>query len=151
MRGLLALLLAIGVTAPAWADEVAASDPRDLSVTIYRDPARGQGGAIDLNRLGGFAVVTETRLVTLPAGKHRLRFVGVVDGILPESAIVTGLPGSAVAGSTLTDCRVCAASGAEAMTMAAAVRRRMFFMEWFLGGFSAKPARPARWWRRSRR
>ena len=93
MRGLLALLLAIGVTGPAWADDVAASDPRDLSVTIYRDPARGQGGAIDLNRLGGFAVVTETRLVTLPAGKHRLRFVGVVDGILPESAIVTGLPG----------------------------------------------------------
>jgi len=96
MRGLLALVFAIGAAAPALADDVAASDPRDLSVTIYRDPARSQGGAIDLARLGGFAVITETRLVTLPAGKHRLRFVGVVDGIIPESAIVTGLPGGVI-------------------------------------------------------
>ncbi|MBS0483328.1 MAG: hypothetical protein JSR96_14515 [Proteobacteria bacterium] len=80
---------------PASAQEVSASDPTDLSVTIYRDPNRN-GGNLQLNALGGFAVVTETRRVTLPAGRARLRFVGVVDGIIPESAIVTGLPGGVI-------------------------------------------------------
>ncbi|MBK6801211.1 MAG: hypothetical protein IPG83_06895 [Novosphingobium sp.] len=96
MRWLAALPVALGLAGPALADDIDASEPRDLSVTIYRDPGRGGGGQIQLGRLGGFAVITETRTVTLPAGKHRLRFVGVVDGIVPESAIVTGLPGGVI-------------------------------------------------------
>ena len=40
----------------------------------------------------GFALITETRIVHLPAGLSRLRFEGVADGIEPASAIVTGLP-----------------------------------------------------------
>ena len=92
----LPLLIGLGLAAPASAEDIAASEPRDLSVTIYRDPARGGGGDIQLGQLGGFAVITETRTVTLPPGKHRLRFVGVVDGIIPESAIVTGLPGGVI-------------------------------------------------------
>jgi hypothetical protein len=43
--------------------------------------------------LGGFALVTETRTVSLPAGENRLRFPGVADGIEPASAILAGLPG----------------------------------------------------------
>jgi hypothetical protein len=60
-------------------------------VTIYRAPARGSG-TLALNGLGGFALVTETRTVSLPAGDSRLRFPGVADGIESASAILTGLP-----------------------------------------------------------
>lgn len=93
-RTLLAALL-MALPAPLAAQEVSASEPTDLSVTIYRDPNRN-GGNLDLGALGGFAVVTETRRVTLPAGRTRLRFVGVVDGIIPESATVSGLPGGVI-------------------------------------------------------
>src|SRR6202142_2932345 len=71
--------------------EVSADAASDLSVTVYRAPYRGSG-SIDLDRLGGFALVSETRAVRLPAGLSRLRFEGVADGIEPASAIVTGLP-----------------------------------------------------------
>ncbi|MFM5894332.1 MAG: DUF4139 domain-containing protein [Novosphingobium sp.] len=91
MRWLLALLLTFGLAAPAVAGDVTASSPSDVSVTIYRNPGRN-GGSMELGSLGGFAVVTETRQITIPAGRSRVRFVGVVDGIIPESAIVTGLP-----------------------------------------------------------
>lgn len=95
MRRLAALLLAALLALPAQAQsgqDVAASAPSDVSVTIYRAPSRN-GGSIRLDALGGFAVVMETRTVRIPAGRSRLRFEGVVDGILPESAIVSGLPG----------------------------------------------------------
>lgn len=94
-REFVALLIALNAV-PALAEDVTASDPTDLSVTIYRDPARGEGGTIELANLGGFAVVTETRRVTLPRGRARLKFEGVVDGIIPESAIVSGLPGGVI-------------------------------------------------------
>ncbi len=74
---------------------ISASAPTDLSVTLYRDPTRGNGSdspELDLDQLGGFALVTETRTVSIPAGVSRLRFEGVADGIQPESAIITGLP-----------------------------------------------------------
>ena len=95
MRRLCALLLFLSMSSPAIAGDVSASAPADIAVTIYRDPARN-GGSIQLNSLGGFAVITETRRVTIPAGRSRLRFVRVVDGIIPESAIVTGLPGGVI-------------------------------------------------------
>ncbi|HVW68263.1 MAG TPA: hypothetical protein VHB68_04775, partial [Steroidobacteraceae bacterium] len=75
----------------AGAGEVAASAATDLSVTVYRDPWRSEA-ALDLDALGGFALVTETRTVTLPAGETRLRFEGVADGIQPATALMTGLP-----------------------------------------------------------
>jgi hypothetical protein len=92
MRWLLAPLVAVSAAMPAQARDVAASAPVDVSVTIYRAPYRN-GGSIQLSNLGGFAVVSETRRVAIPAGRHRLRFGGVVDGIIPASAIVSGIPG----------------------------------------------------------
>jgi hypothetical protein len=84
---------------------VSASPPTDVSVTLYRDPYRRSDSldsdsdpdsdpdpTLDLDRLGGFALVTETRTVTIPAGVSRLRFEGVADGIQPDSALITGLP-----------------------------------------------------------
>jgi hypothetical protein len=64
--------------------------PSAVSVTLYRDPYRASG-SIALDRLNGFALITETRAVHLRAGDQRLRFEGVADGIEPESAILTGL------------------------------------------------------------
>jgi hypothetical protein len=97
------LLLVLGTAAialppagPAASDsqssiaEAQAAAPSAISVTVYRDPYRASG-SIDLDRLGGFALVTETRAVHLRQGESWLRFEGVADGIEPESAIVTGL------------------------------------------------------------
>src|SRR5258707_6882792 len=77
--------------APAKAADTLASMPSDLSVTVYRAHLR-RAGSITLDDLGGFALVSETRTVRLPAGVSRLRFEGVADGIDRSSAIVTGLP-----------------------------------------------------------
>jgi hypothetical protein len=76
--------------APANTD-ILAEPPSDLSVTVYRAPYRNSG-SINLDSLEGFALVSETRSVHLPAGTSRIRFEGVADGIEPASAIVTGLP-----------------------------------------------------------
>ena len=46
---------------------------------------------MNLQYLGGYALVTEQRTVDLPAGEVELRFEGVAGGIIPQSAIVTGL------------------------------------------------------------
>ena len=75
--------------------EVIAAPPSDLIVTVYRDPYRAAGSII-LNQLNGFALVTETRLVRLPAGLSRVRFEDVADGIEPVSALVTGLTGAVI-------------------------------------------------------
>jgi hypothetical protein len=98
VRGLTNLILASGLAAtwmtaatPADAVDATAEQPSALAVTVYRAPNRGSG-SIDLNTLGGFALISETRTVHLPAGISRLRFEGVADGIEPASAIVTGLP-----------------------------------------------------------
>jgi hypothetical protein len=88
--------LAWGLAAtPAMAADTLASPPSDLSVTVYRAPFRSSG-SIDLGNLEGFALVSETRTVHLPAGVSRLRFEGVADGIEPSSAIVTGLPAGVI-------------------------------------------------------
>jgi hypothetical protein len=79
----------------AHAQDVTAAAPHDLSVTVYRDPYREKGG-FDLDDLGGFAFITETRRVVIPPGEHNLRFEGVADGIEPVSAIVTGLPSGVI-------------------------------------------------------
>jgi hypothetical protein len=90
--------LAIGAALdarPVPAAEILAEPPSDLVVTVYRAPYRN-GGSINLDALQGFALISETRIVQLPAGRSRLRFEGVADGIEPASAIVTGFPGGVI-------------------------------------------------------
>lgn len=70
---------------------VVSSSIANVAVTVYRAPDRG-GGGIDPNWPRGFAFITETRKVTLPAGVSVLRFEGVAEGLLPETAVVSGLP-----------------------------------------------------------
>ncbi|RZL83966.1 MAG: hypothetical protein EOP66_03305, partial [Sphingomonas sp.] len=73
---------------------VTSSAPDHVALTVYRSPS-GKG-AMNLQYLGGFALVTETRRVRLPRGPAVLRFEGVAEGIVPVSAIVDGLPGGTI-------------------------------------------------------
>ncbi|HVQ06800.1 MAG TPA: hypothetical protein VMS43_00045 [Allosphingosinicella sp.] len=75
---------------------VTSAGPDRVAVTLYRDPDRAVGDAVDPRWLNGFALLSETRRVTLPAGETELRFEGVAGGIVPQSAIVTGLPDGVV-------------------------------------------------------
>ena len=87
----LATLIALGLAAQAHAQAIVTSPAPDrVAVTVYRDPDRGLQ-PLNLGWLGGYALVSETRRVSLPAGTSELRFEGVTSGIVPQSAIVTGL------------------------------------------------------------
>ncbi len=91
---LLAVLSAVCLfrPAPAQAQNIVISDkPETISLTVYRAPNRGEQ-PINKNWPRGYALITETRTVTIPAGESVIRFEGVSEGMYPESAIVTGLP-----------------------------------------------------------
>jgi hypothetical protein len=94
IRALIALAAALLACAalPAVAQTVTSAAPDSVSVTIYRDPDRSADTALELGWLRGYALVSERRTVRIPAGRAVVRFEGVAGGILPESAIVTGLP-----------------------------------------------------------
>ncbi|MCK0128078.1 hypothetical protein [Erythrobacter sp. F6033] len=99
MRFPVFLVIASIFAAPAAAQDraiVDASVPTDLSVTIYRDPNRDVGDEMDADWPEGFAMISETRTVTLPAGQSTIRFDGVAEGMVAVSAIVTGLPGGTI-------------------------------------------------------
>jgi len=84
-------LLAVLLPAALGAEPVVTSPAPDrVAVTVYRNPDRGLQ-AMNLNWLGGYALVSETRRVRIPAGESEIRFEGVTSGIVPQSAIVTGL------------------------------------------------------------
>jgi hypothetical protein len=86
------VLVVLLAALPAEAQTLVVSDKPDaVAVTVYRDPNRGEG-AIRQGWPGGYALVTETRTLQLPAGASVIRFVGVSEGMMPETAIVTGLP-----------------------------------------------------------
>jgi len=88
----LAFWAALLVPMPVAAQTIVESTGVDaVSVTLYHDPGRNEG-AIDPRWPGGYALITETRTITLPAGRAIIRFQGVSQGMLPETAIVTGLP-----------------------------------------------------------
>jgi hypothetical protein len=91
MRASLALL-ALLVATPVAAQSVAVSPKADgVTLTVYRAPWRGEA-PIDKNWPQGYALITETRTITIPAGESVIRFEGVSEGLFPETAIVTGLP-----------------------------------------------------------
>ncbi len=78
---------------PALAQTIVNSPGADeVDVTVYRDPNRPADRDPNLRFLNGYALISETRRVTIPAGESDIRFEGVAGGILPQSAIVTGLP-----------------------------------------------------------
>jgi hypothetical protein len=93
LRVLIAILPALFAGVPAAAQGIVTSArPDRVAVTVYRDPNRPAAQAPNLQWLNGVALISETRRVTIPAGTTDLRFEGVAGGIIPQSAIVTGLP-----------------------------------------------------------
>ena len=91
MRAAPVLLALLALAARVDAQAIATSPAPDrVAVTVYRNPDRGLE-PLNLDWLGGYALVSETRHVRLPAGESELRFEGVTSGIVPQSAIVTGL------------------------------------------------------------
>ncbi|GGY92342.1 DUF4139 domain-containing protein [Novosphingobium colocasiae] len=89
---LVALLTLFGERAGAQTAVVTSAAPDAVAVTIYRAPSRAADAAMDLDWLEGYALITETRTVDVPAGEATIRFEGVAGGMLPETALVTGLP-----------------------------------------------------------
>jgi hypothetical protein len=99
MRRAAFLILALATLWPALASArtvVDASSPKSLSVTLYRDPNRGLRETMDRDDPQGFAMISETRTVTLPRGESTIRFEGVAEGMVAVTAIVTGLPGGTI-------------------------------------------------------
>src|SRR5687768_14986203 len=81
MRVMLALLLALAPSLAAAQAITASPGPDSVAVTVYRDPNRGNR-AFNLDWLNGYALISETRRVSLPAGETELRFEGVAGGII---------------------------------------------------------------------
>jgi hypothetical protein len=92
MRRLAALFLCLAPLPAAAQGVETSAGPDRVEVTLYRNPQRPPEQRPNLQWLNGFALISETRQVTLPAGETELRFEGVAGGILPQSAIVTGFP-----------------------------------------------------------
>lgn len=93
----LGVILAVVLTAPLAAQAptpavVTSAAPDSVAVSVYRAPRRGADEAIDRDDPEGFALITEKRTVTIPAGRAVVRFEGVAGNIFPETAIVEGLP-----------------------------------------------------------
>jgi hypothetical protein len=83
-----------------YADIIASPAAEKTAVTLYRGDSRAfqtlQSWEREQALKKGLILVTETRTVTLPAGRHTLRFDAVADGLIPQSAAVEGLPGGTV-------------------------------------------------------
>jgi len=95
-----AVLLSLALALPAHAAVIPSAAPEKVAITLYRD-GDGPFQAMDdwqrqQAKERGLILVTETRTVDLPAGRHTIRFDGVAEGLIPQSAAVEGLPGKAV-------------------------------------------------------
>jgi hypothetical protein len=118
-RPLRSLLVILGlIPLCATAADVTVERTGAVSVTVYRAPGRSSG-ELDLDELFGFALVSETRTVSIPAGESRIRFEGVADGIESASAIITGLPAGVLEKNR--DARVLSPSALVAATLGKSV------------------------------
>lgn len=95
----LGVILAVVLSAPLAAQTlppvstvVTSAAPESVAVSVYRAPYRSADTPISRGEPQGFALITETRTVTIPAGRAVVRFEGVAGNIFPETAIIEGLP-----------------------------------------------------------
>jgi hypothetical protein len=100
VRAALALiaLLAASLASGAAAAQVVSERPDRVAVVLYQDhapPVRPLvGGESDVfGGDPGLAVVSELRTIDLPAGRTRISFRGVADGVVPQTAAIEGLDG----------------------------------------------------------
>ncbi len=90
MRRLFLAMLAIPAAVQAEPAVVFSAAPDAVAVTLYRNPNRSPDDTLDLDNPSSFALIAETRTVTLPPGEVVIRFEGVASGIVPQSAILFG-------------------------------------------------------------
>ena len=90
-RCLALLLLLLACLAPGHAKTILSPGAESVAITVYRQPGRSSG-AIDRKWPGGYALVTETRTLDLPRGDSVVRFEGVAEGLMPETAVLSGMP-----------------------------------------------------------
>ena len=105
MRRLLAITTALTVLAPSvWAQtESVSARPDAATVVIYRDRPVDTVALMEQSRQPwsrldreGLALIVETRTVDLPAGEGIIRFRGLATGVVPQSAVLQGLPAHVV-------------------------------------------------------
>ncbi|RZJ43963.1 MAG: hypothetical protein EON86_04275, partial [Brevundimonas sp.] len=102
MRVPLVLALITGLATPAWAQVASVSArPDRTTLVIYRFHPINTSRSLKALREGdryarrdGLAMIVETRTVDVPAGEAIIRFEGVADAIIPETAALDGLPGA---------------------------------------------------------
>ena len=92
----LAAFLAVPAAAQDGRARVFASEASHYAVTVYRDPNRSVGAEMDQDNPRGYAMISETRTVTLPRGRSTILFEGVSEGMVAVSAIISGLPGGTI-------------------------------------------------------
>lgn len=89
-----------GMSGVCYADTIASPKADTTAITLYRGDSRAfqtlQPWQREQALKKGLILVTETRTVALPAGRHTLRFDAVADGLIPQSAAVEGLPGGVI-------------------------------------------------------
>lgn len=105
MRRLLAIATALSLLAPtvcAQTESVSAR-PDGATVVIYRDQPVDTVALMEQSRQPwsrldrqGLALIVETRTVDLPEGEAIIRFRGLATGVVPQSAVLEGLPAHVV-------------------------------------------------------
>lgn len=89
-----ACLLALVFSSLSASADVVSSAPDSVRVVIYRDETSDEDyDSFDGDLTTGLAMVTETRSLDLPAGESKLVLRGVADAIVPQTAVIEGLPG----------------------------------------------------------
>ncbi len=105
MRRLLAITTALSLLGPtAWAQtESVSARPDGATVVIYRDQPVDTVALMEQSRQPwsrldrqGLALIVETRTVDLPEGEAIIRFRGLATGVVPQSAVLEGLPAHVV-------------------------------------------------------
>jgi hypothetical protein len=97
VKRLSAMLVAAALAnAPAWADAISRG-PDSVAVTFYHDETVETSRLLHSDRDPsvrdmGFAFITETRTVDLPAGPAVLKFEGIASTMVPQTADIQGLP-----------------------------------------------------------
>lgn len=102
-----ALLAWTGEAAAQARNEVVSPGPETLALAIYQDPGGMAASELvdedgerydarDDGEYPGLVLVTEWRTIDLPAGESRIRFRGVAEGIVAQTAAVDGLPAALV-------------------------------------------------------
>lgn len=84
-------LLLLAPTVAAAQPVVVSPEAERVAVTAYRNVDRAPGEELELDWVEGYALITETRTLDLPAGESEVRFEGVAGTLIPSSVIVRGL------------------------------------------------------------